>query len=195
MKKTILIIFAVAMVGCKSMLPSSTTETGPWEEYTQIEQIFKNVEFGETTVDDLRKQGLDLEESPNIQQLTYLDVAKRFGMLGLTPDDRIKIPAGVLKLVQAGEEGKAYEIQINKVQRQREGSFFLDWLKFRRVRHETGWKFRVLIIVIDDTIEYVLYSGNPNVDITTREKNPLGPLQSIEGGAIITSGIEALTDD
>jgi hypothetical protein len=195
MKKIILIIFAVAMVGCKSMLPSSTTETGPWKEYGQIESVFKNVEFGVTTIGDLKKQGLDLEESPNILQLTYLDVAKRFGMLGLTPDDRIKIPDGVLKLVQAGEDGKAYEIIINNVRRQREGNFFLDWLKFRRVRHETGWKFQVLIIVIEDKIEYVLSSGNPNVDITTREKNPLGPFQSIEGGAIISTGINALTDD
>jgi hypothetical protein len=194
MKKIMLVMFAVTMVGCKSMLPSSTTETGPWEEYKQIEAVFKNIEFGATTLADLKAQGLDLEESPNIQQLTYLDVAKRFGMLGQEPDHRIKIPAGVLKLLEAGEEGKAYEIQINKVRRQREGSFFMDWLKFKRVRHETGWKFQVLIIVIDDTVEYALYSGNPNVDITTKEKNPLGPFQSIEGGAIISTAIDAAKD-
>ena len=43
----------------------------------------------------------------------------------------------------------------------------------------------VLILIVNDTVEYVLYSGEKNIDRLEKEKNPLGPFQGFDGGDII----------
>ena len=58
-------------------------------------------------------------------------------------------------------------------------------LNFRKTIHTTGWKISVLILVVDDTVEYVLYSGEKNIDRLEKKKNPLGPLQGFDAGDIV----------
>lgn len=175
------------------MLPTKTTQTSAqWKTYKELEDVFREVEFGETTVDDLKAKGVDLDNAPNVKKLTYLDVAKRFGMIGHAHDGRIKVPEGVLKLVRAGERGYAYDYQASLTTTSREGSFLLDWTNFRRNSRKTGWEFVVLVIVIDGKVEYALSSGNPNINIVERKKNPLGPFQSLEGDDVVSAGIKAI---
>ena len=84
----------------------------------------------------------------------------------------------------------AYEINLERIKNQREGSVVLDMLNFRKNVHITGWKISVLILMVDDTVEYVLYSGEKNIDRTEKEKNPLGPFQGFDGGDIIGAASE-----
>ena len=63
----------------------------------------------------------------------------------------------------AQEDGLAYEINLERIKNQREGSVILDILNFRKNVH-TWMEISVLILIVDDTVEYVLYSGEKNID-------------------------------
>ena len=58
-------------------------------------------------------------------------------------------------------------------------------LNFRKTVHTTGWQISILILIVDDTVEYVLYSGEKNIDKMEKEKIHLGPFQGFDGGDII----------
>ena len=182
--------------GCatQSLLPTQGVYTeSSFETYTQVEGVVDKIVVGETKYSDLVNMGLDLENIPNVKRLTYLDVMTKFKLDSpsrYTLFNKIELPAGVLKMLTAKEDGLAYEINLERLKNQREGSIFLDMLNFRKNVHTTGWKISVLILIVDDTVEYVLYSGEKNIDTLKRERNPLGPFQGFDGGDIIGAASE-----
>ncbi len=182
--------------GCatQSLLPTQGVYTeSTFETYTQVEGVVDKIVVGETKYSDLVNLGLDLENIPNVKRLTYLDVMSKFKLDSpsrFTLFNKIELPAGVLKMLAAKENGLAYEINLERLKNQREGSVFLDMLNFRKIVHTTGWKISVLILIVDDTVEYVLYSGEKNIDRLEKEKNPLGPFQGFDGGDIIGAASE-----
>ena len=177
--------------GCatQSLLPTQGVYTeSSFETYTQVEGVVEKIIVGKTKYSDLVKMGLDLENIPNVKRLTYLDVMSKFKLdspTRYTIFNDIELPRGVLKTLAAREEGLAYEINLERIKNQREGSVVLDILNFRKNVHTTGWKISVLILIVDDTVEYVLYSGEKNIDTLKKERNPLGPFQGFDGGDII----------
>jgi hypothetical protein len=177
--------------GCatQSLLPTQGVYTeSSFETYTQVKGVVENIIVGKTKYSDLVKMGLDLENIPNVKRLTYLDVMSKFKLDSpsrYTLFNKIELPSGVLKTLAARENGLAYEINLERIKNQREGSVILDILNFRKNVHTTGWKISVLILIVDDTVEYVLYSGEKNIDTLKRERNPLGPFQGFDGGDII----------
>ena len=195
MKITQNILIAMGLLfftgGCttQSLLPTQGVYTeSSFETYTQVEGVVENIEIGKTKYSDLVKMGLDLENIPNVKRLTYLDVMSKFKLDSpsrYTLFNKIELPSGVLKTLAAREDGLAYEINLERIKNQREGSVILDILNFRKNVHTTGWKISVLILIVDDTVEYVLYSGEKNIDTLKRERNPLGPFQGFDGGDII----------
>jgi hypothetical protein len=191
----LIVTTAVASIGCGSLLPTKQSQSkSPWESFGEARQVVGKIQLGITTKEDLKSWGIDLDAMPNVKHLTYLDVARKFGMVGGVTDGRINIPAGVLKLVAAGDKGRAYELEARVIKESRTGNFALDWLNFRKNRHKTGWEFKVFLIVINDKIEYVLYSGTPAINTVSRERNPLGPLQSLGGSTAVSAAVEVLKD-
>lgn len=182
--------------GCatQSLLPTQGVYTeSSFETYTQVEGVVENIVVGETKYSDLVVMGLDLENIPNVKRLTYLDVMTKFKLDSpsrYTLFNKIELPVGVLKMLAAKEDGLAYEINLERLKNQREGSVFLDMLNFRKNIHTTGWKISVLILIVDGTVEYVLYSGEKNIDRLEKKKNPLGPFQGFDGGDIIGAAAE-----
>ena len=182
--------------GCatQSLLPTQGVYTeSSFETYTQVEGVVDKIVVGETKYSDLVNMGLDLENIPNVKRLTYLDVMTKFKLDSpsrFTLFNKIELPAGVLKMLAAKEDGLAYEINLERLKNQREGSVFLDMLNFRKNIHTTGWQISVLILIVDDTVEYVLYSGEKNIDRLEKKKNPLGPFQGFDGGDIIGAAAE-----
>jgi hypothetical protein len=171
-------------VGCGTLLPSKTTSTQTiWKSYQEVESVVEQIQPGHT-LQDLRQLGLDVDTTPNIESLTYIDIAKRFGLIGLK-DRTVTIPDGVKKLMEAAEKGKGYELNVKSTRSQRIGGFWADFFNFRKNTHTTGWEFTVLLIVVNDKVEYVLHKGNPNIDKLEKEKNPLGPFQKINGYILI----------
>ena len=182
--------------GCatQSLLPTQGVYTeSEFESYTQVESVVHKIKIGKTKHSDLIKMGLDLENMPNVKKLTYLDVMSKFKLDSpsrYTLFNKIELPAGVLKTLSARENGLAYEINLERIKNQREGSLFLDMLNFRKNIHITGWNISVLILIVNDTVEYVLYSGEKNIDRTEKERNPLGPFQGFDGGDIVGAASE-----
>ena len=200
MKKTPNILIAVGLLfftgGCatQSLLPTRGVYTeSSFETYVQVESVVDKIVVGETKYSDLVNIGLDLENIPNVKKLTYLDVMSKFKLDSpsrFTLFNKIELPIGVLKTLAARENGLAYEINLERLKNKREGSVFLDMLNFRKTVHTTGWNISVLILIVDDTVEYVLYSGEKNIDRLEKEKNPLGPFQGFDGGDIIGAASE-----
>jgi hypothetical protein len=187
MKNIVLALIVVVIgTGCSATrcLPSKTVNTqSEWANYQEVESVVKNIKRGHTLA-DVKELGLDVETTPNVESLTYLDIAKRFGLIGLK-DKSVTIPAGVKKLMDAAENGRGYELNVQSTYSRRIGNFWADFFQFRKRTHTTGWQFSVLLIVVDDKVEYVLYKGNPNIDKLEKEKNPLGPFQKISGYIIV----------
>ena len=186
--KKLLLFIAIATIGtgCSTAtwLPSKMTNTqGQWTSYQQVETVVKGIKHGHT-LQDVKKLGLDVDNTPNVKSLTYLDIARRFGLIGYR-DRVVVLPDGVKKLMQAAEKGKGYELTVQSTHSRRIGSFCADFFQFRKNTHTTGWEFSVLLIVVDDKVEYVLYKGNPNIDKVEKEKNPLGPFQKISGYILV----------
>lgn len=199
---SILIIMTAAsfmMMGCGSsgsgrFLPTTGVYTqSSWKTYTEVETHVETIVLGKTTNDDLIRMGFDLEMMPNVKRLTYLDVMTKFKLdspTRFTLFNNIELPRGVLKTLAAREHGRSYELSLESIVNKREGSVFMDVLGFRKTVHTTGWRANVLILMVDGVVEYVLYSGERNIDRTEKTKNPLGPFQGFNGGDII----EAATD-
>jgi hypothetical protein len=195
MKKTPIILTLTGLLlltgGCttQSLLPTRGVYTESlYDTYTEVEVVVNEIVVGKTSYSDLVKMGLDLENIPNVKRLTYLDVMSKFKLDSpsrFTLFNKIELPAGVLKMLASRENGLAYEINLERLKNKREGSVLLDMLNFRKIVHTTGWKISVLILIVDDTVEYVLYSGEKNIDRLEKEKNPLGPFQGFDGGDII----------
>jgi len=200
MKKTPIILTLTGLLlltgGCatQSLLPTRGVYTESlYDTYNEVEVVVNEIVVGKTSYSDLVKMGLDLENIPNVKRLTYLDVMSKFKLDSpsrFTLFNKIELPAGVLKMLASRENGLAYEINLERLKNKREGSVLLDMLNFRKIVHTTGWKISVLILIVDDTVEYVLYSGEKNIDRLEKEKNPLGPFQGFDGGDIIGAASE-----
>jgi hypothetical protein len=199
---SIMIIVAATsfmMVGCGSsgsgrFLPTTGVYTqSAWKSYTDVQTDVENIVVGKTTNDDLIRMGFDLEHMPNVKRLTYLDVMTKFKLdspTRFTLFNNIELPQGVLKTLAAREKGRAYELSLESIVNKREGSAWLDVLGFRKTVHTTGWRASILVLMVDDVVEYVLYSGERNIDRTEKTKNPLGPFQGFNGGDIIKAATD-----
>ena len=194
MKTSVNILLSAMLLfsgGCatQSLLPTQGIYTeSTFETYNQVESVVNKIKIGKTKYSDLVKMGLDLEKIPNVKRLTYLDVMKKFNLDSpsrYTIFNDIELPNGVIKTLEAREKGRTYEINLERLKNKREGSLILDMLNFRKNVHITGWNISVLILIVDDTVEYVLYSGEKNIDKYERERNPLGPFQGFDGGDIV----------
>ena len=199
MKTSINLLLSILVLfsgGCatQALLPTQGIYTeSSFETYNQVESVVNKIKIGKTKYSDLVKMGLDLEKMPNVKRLTYLDVMTKFKLDSpsrYTIFNDIELPDGVIKTLKARENGLAYEINLERIVNQREGSLVLDMLNFRKNVHTTGWNISVLILVVDNTVEYVLYSGEKNINKREREKNPLGPFQGFDGGDIVGAASE-----
>ena len=186
MTKSIAIALTVLLtVGCSSMLPKKTTVThNQWAHYSQVSDIGNGVRAGQS-LDELKALGVDVNGTKNVEHLTHLDVAKRFGLIGGRKDASLKTPEGVRRMLDAAERGRGYELIVENTEHVREGSFWKDFLNFKRITRETGWKYSILIITVDDKVQYVLHKGNPNINRVTTERNPLGPFQKLNGYVLV----------
>jgi len=168
-----LIVLLSLLSGCQGLLPT-VRETTPsaWENYDEAKAAFDSVVPYQTSMDDLKKLGFDPFTTPNITILTYLDIGRSLPARPLEEFD-----PGIQDCIRAEAACHAFEFEPGDIKKKRTGNFWLDFFNFRRKIKHTGWKFKALIIVVDNTVVYKLWGGNPIVNEETDIKNPLGPLQ------------------
>ncbi len=182
MKKICIVILLGAFVpwaGCTSLLPSAKdTVKSQWTTFYDVKEAYEMIIVGKTTRDDLRKIGFDPFVTPNIEILTYLNIMQNF-----MPNPSIKIqdlPEGLRECIAAHEYCTGYSFHQKNVREKRKGSVMMDLFGFKRRVETTGWEFTALIVLLNDTVVYKVWGGKPSIDTTSKQKKPLGPLQSID---------------
>jgi hypothetical protein len=175
---TLCLVACFFTAGCTGLLPRSKEVTAsPWQTYREAQQTFDKIVPGKTTAAELRELALDPENMPNIAILNYSDVLRRFMLnQSVTLSD---LDQGVQECVQAKTVCRGYEINQRQVRKQRNGSFWLDLFGFKRETHVEGWRFNALILLKDEVVVYKLTGGQPVIQESEHQQNPLGPVQSI----------------
>jgi hypothetical protein len=120
---------------------------------------------------------LDPSANANIAILNYADVMRKFLLnQSFSIND---LDNGVRECVQAKIACRGFEITQSLVQKQRMGNVIFDVLGFHRETHTAGWRFNGLILLRDDIVVYKLTGGQPVIQATEENQNPLGPVQAI----------------
>lgn len=172
-----ILIVAITMSGCGSMLPSSKlTYKSPWDSFEDAKSAFDKITPYQTTTTEMQTLGFDPFTTPNIRILTYVEIMNRF-----MPNPSItkeELAEGIQFCIDAKENCAGYEFDPQVRKSKRYGNVLLDIFNFHRKATESGWRFQALIVIVDHTVVYKLWGGNPMIDQNKETKNPLGPLQN-----------------
>jgi hypothetical protein len=165
------------LTGCRGLLPSAkvTTES-PWKTFTEAKTAFEKIEPGRTTSEELKTLGFDINASPNLKILNYLDIAATVQSIRIEDLD-----AGLQQCIRARNDCHAYVFEPKMTRSRRIVNFWLDLFNFQRKSHDTGWQFKALLVLVNDHVSYKLWSGSPQIDEYRDQRNPLGPLQDAGG--------------
>ncbi|HEX5773269.1 MAG TPA: hypothetical protein VFY07_03020 [Geomobilimonas sp.] len=184
MKLNVLILaaflVAIGLVsGCASLLPSGREETrSPWKSFDEAKAAYDRVVPNSTNVIQLRDIGFNIYSTPNVRILNYVDIAQATQTI-----ERGELDEGFRKCLQAKNGCRGYMLEPKNIRSKRYGNLLLDILNFRRKSKESGWRFRVLFVVVDDIVVEKLWSGEPVIESVRDMRNPLGPLQ--EAGSLL----------
>lgn len=170
--------FSCVLAGCASLLPDAKqTADLPWENYQHAQRIFTSIIPEKTTLADLKKIGIDPKSTPNVAILSHADTSRK--LLASATLDTTTLAPKVKTCIASPYDCYAYEIEQRHIEREREGSFWLDFLNFKRKTRVFGWQFDALLVIQNDIVVYKLWSGEANIEKQELEHNPLGPLQNI----------------
>ncbi len=178
---------AALLAGCTELLPKSRTETASaWTSFDEARSAIERIVPYTTTKADLNRDGVDPYRNPNITLLTYSDVILRFPIGASVPSE--KLDRGIRDCLYAGQACYGYAIAVRDIRHDRTANFWLDSLNFQRIVDTNGWSFNALILLVDGTVVYKLYGGQPLIKETEDNRQPLGPLQ--DWGSIVPGFIK-----
>jgi hypothetical protein len=170
----LLLACAALAGGCSSLLPNSRAEIqSPWRSFEEAKTAIESLEPGVSRTSELRTLGIDPYTSPNVQILTFSDIALRFPV----SISNGHLDKGLRDCLEAGKGCTGYYLNVREVKRDRIGGFWADTLGFKRVVQVTGWSFNALLLIVDDRVVYTLYGGQPSVHEQEVSRQPLGPAQ------------------
>ena len=173
----LLLACAALTGGCSTLLPNSRAEIqSPWRSFEEAKAAIESLKPGESRTSELRALGIDPYSSPNVQILTFSDIALRFPVSVNSHLDK-----GLRDCLEAGKGCTGYYLNVREVKRDRIGEFWSDTLGFKRVVEVTGWSFNALLLIVDDRVVYTLYGGQPSVNEQEVSRQPLGPAQDFGG--------------
>lgn len=182
LKVAVLCTVCSCMVGCSNLLPRAGNESFYFDSFEQAQHAIESLVPMQSQVSDLVARNLDPEHQPNTVLLSFADISKKFLGSGVLSKD--ELGPGVSACLAALDGCRGLELSISKIEKKRTGSFFPDFINYRRRTETTGWRFNALILVVDDVVVYRSWGGQPEVNEIDNQKNPLGPFQDI-GPAII----------
>ncbi|MCK9284618.1 MAG: hypothetical protein M0P39_10080 [Rhodocyclaceae bacterium] len=171
------------LAACSSLLPEGKQVTRTrWDSFQDAKAVFDRIEPYRTPLKELHALGFDPAATPNLQVLNYSQVVKR--VLPTTTLALEEHPKAVRDCFAAEERCFGYALEQNHIERHRVGNFFVDFLNFSREVEITGWRFSVLVAVVDGVVVFKQWNGQPVVHEVERSHNPLGPLQGSGEGSI-----------
>ncbi|HZX28092.1 MAG TPA: hypothetical protein VFF16_13545 [Telluria sp.] len=176
MKRLILLCLALLCAACSGMLPDSNKEpVVPWTSYGEAEAAFGRILPNRTTLPQLKALGFDPQRVPNMTILSHADLLRR--LEAMVNFEGSKLDPAIRRCVDARQACFGYHIELQKIERERVGNFFLDFLNFKRVTNVRGWSVDALILISNNVVVYKSWSGKPNISEVEQERHPLGPLQ------------------
>ncbi len=172
----VVLVFGIGLTACSSLLPrGSTGEPGGFESFESAQAAAQRIVPLETRFQELKGLGFDPENGPNVTQIPYPELVARLAPYSSLPLS--VLDPGVRKCVEAQAGCRGYLFNFEHQDRQRTGGFWLDFLNIRRTTHVTGWTFQALVVVSDGTVLFRNSAGQPKIDRTDSQRNPLGPFQ------------------
>lgn len=174
----LLIALTGILTGCASMLPNSKQDVrSHWQDFGDAKKTFDQITPYKTDMLTVKKMGFDPFKTPNMRILNHSQVVN--AVLPSPLQERVTIPQGIFDCMKAQDGCVGYYMEPSQINRNRVGNFMLDFMNFKRNTLTTGWKFGALIVIIDDTVVYKQWSGQPMIEETELRTNPLGPLQGV----------------
>lgn len=173
----VMIVVSLGLGACSSLLPEGREERdSPWRSYEAAKDAFDSIVLGETDRETVHRLGFDPGAIANVQILNYSQVARQ--VLPASPAvAETEVPPGLRRCLQAQNRCLGYQLDLERIERQRVGNFFADFLNFRRETEIKGWRFAALVVMVDERVVFKQWSGQPKVRETRVSRNPLGPLQ------------------
>lgn len=185
-----LFLLLLPLWGCQALLPSTkVTVISQWQDFDKAKDTYERIVSGKTTIADLRHLGFNPFTDSNVRIITATDVANIFMS---NPSIRIDdLDPGVQLCIRNKVRCSGYQIAPSIIEAHRVGNFWLDLFTFRRHTVNTGWEFRGLIIIVDNTVTYKdPPGGRPIIRTEQIDVKPLGPFQ--EFGTMLVTGAQTL---
>ncbi|MFN4005813.1 MAG: hypothetical protein ACK4J1_14000 [Hylemonella sp.] len=173
----VVLLAAALLGGCASWLPEARTDTTPFQSYEEARTALLALQPMKSDRHQLEANGFFPGKHPNTTVLTHADVVRRFVPGSLLR--REDLDPGVVTCLEARDACSGVEITGAKILRARRGSFWADFFNFQRRTETTGWRFTALVLLVNDTVVYRAWSGQPAINEVEVARNPLGPFQDI----------------
>ena len=174
----------LGLEGCASWLPQASTDPVYFTTFEQARRAIESIEPGRTRVQDLKDLHLDTVQQPNTVVMSYANILRR--VMGGSVLAKHDLAPGIVHCIEAHDACRGLEYSITSIHKDRVGSFWLDFINFKRETVTSGWRFNALVLSVDGVVVYRSWGGQPEVNQVDRQRNPLGPLQEI-GPALVTN--------
>lgn len=172
------LLIASLLAACSSLLPTAQDKSvQPWSTFEEAKASYDRIEPFVTDMNTVRSLGFDPFKTPNIKILNHAQVVQ--AVLPPPIEGNGVVPAGILECIKAQDACRGYVMEPRRLKKDRVGNFMLDFMNFKRETVTTGWKFGALIVIVGDKVVYKQWSGSPNIQEETVQKNPLGPFQGM----------------
>jgi hypothetical protein len=177
----------VLLTACSNLLPRGRTDAPrPFDSFAQAATATERIVPFQTRAAQLPALGFDAKAGTNVQAIPYPDIVTRLAPYSAVAMEQLD--AGIVKCIQATTGCRGYVFRFEREDRKREGSFLLDFLRFRRETHIRGWWLEALVVVdADGTVLFRNAMGQPRTGRVDTQVNPLGVFQDFgeESGAIL----------
>ncbi|MBK6926730.1 MAG: hypothetical protein IPH15_03875 [Comamonadaceae bacterium] len=174
--RVLILVTALGLAGCTALLPSSSAVSpSSFDSFEAAQAALEKTVPYKTTLEELKALGFDPQASANVSIIPYPEVVSR-----LAPYSGVALDAldpGVRDCILAQTQCKAYLYRFGRVDRQRDGNFFLDFFNINRHVQVRGWRFEGLVVVREGIVLFRNSAGEARLDATERTINPLGPFQ------------------
>ncbi|MCX7241635.1 MAG: hypothetical protein NTU86_14475 [Burkholderiales bacterium] len=169
--------------GCSFLLPKSHTESPTFQNFDAACAAIESLVPQKSNLTSLTAMGLDPIKQPNTLILTPSDIVRRVVSGSVVSKEDLE--PGILTCLAARDACRGWEINVSSISKERTGNFLADFINFSRRTETRGWRFNALILLVDDVVVYRAWGGQPVVNETEVQTNPLGPLQD-SGPSLVT---------
>lgn len=179
------IALALSTGGCSSLLPKTVSQSPTFQSFEEAKNAIESLVPRTSNLQALTEKGLIPAKQPNTVILTHADVVRRMVNGSVMAKD--DLDPGIVACINAKSSCKGWEFSVASITKARTGNFWTDFANFNRKTETTGWRFKGLVLLVNDVVVYRGWGGQPDINEVEISTNPLGPFQDM-GPSIITTG-------